>query len=166
MVSAGSITVAGMHILPVKILALLIASPVRVRPPNGWEQARLPEPIYDMGMRADGALSTPGRSVLSSSCLREVVKIVDDRILLFDPEEKDKAKAFAERGFLPPGTKRYKDKRFMFDRVFDQEARQIDVYEATAKPLLDGLLDGYNATVFAYGVRPVPDFVASFRLMS
>ncbi|KAJ7787362.1 P-loop containing nucleoside triphosphate hydrolase protein, partial [Mycena olivaceomarginata] len=56
-----------------------------------------------------------------------------------------------ERGFMPPGTKRYKDKRFMFDRVFDNQARQQDVYEATAQPLLQGLLNGYNATVFAYG---------------
>ena len=71
---------------------------------------------------------------------------------MFDPEETDRAKAFAERGFVPPGTKRYKDKRFMFDRVLGPCARQTEVYEATAKPLLDGLLDGYNATVFAYGV--------------
>lgn len=77
---------------------------------------------------------------------------MDDRILTFDPDEKDKARAFVERGFMPPGTKRYKDKRFMFDRVFDGEARQEEVYGATAKPLLNGLLDGYNATVFAYGV--------------
>lgn len=45
----------------------------------------------------------------------------------------------------------------MFDRVFNHEARQQDVYEATAQPLLKGLFDGYNATVFAYGVRfPIP----------
>jgi kinesin family member 18/19 len=83
------------------------------------------------------------------------VQIVDDRILTFDPQERDKSRAFVERGFMPPGTKRYKDKRFMFDRVFNSEARQVDVYEATAKPLLSGLLDGYNATVFAYGVCEV-----------
>ena len=82
---------------------------------------------------------------------------MDDRILTFDPDEKDKARAFVERGFLPPGTKRYKDKRFMFDKVFDGEARQEEVYAATAKPLLNGLLDGYNATVFAYGVRYLSD---------
>ena len=29
---------------------------------------------------------------------------------------------------------------------------QTDVYEGTAKPLLKNLLDGYNATIFAYGV--------------
>jgi hypothetical protein len=41
----------------------------------------------------------------------------------------------------------------MFDRVFSHEARQQDVYESTSQPLLKGLFDGYNATVFAYGVR-------------
>ncbi|KAF8631170.1 hypothetical protein AX15_002509 [Amanita polypyramis BW_CC] len=56
-----------------------------------------------------------------------------------------------ERGFLPPGTKRYKDKRFMFDRVFGHEATQQGVFESTAQPLLKGILGGYNATVFAYG---------------
>ncbi|KAJ7368028.1 kinesin-like protein [Mycena albidolilacea] len=133
MVAAGSITVA-----------------VRVRPPTAWEAARLPDPCYDTTIRGDGALST-ARAVTNTSCLRDVVQIVDDRILTFDPDEKDRSKAFMERGFMPPGTKRYKDKRFMFDRVFDNEARQQDVYEATAQPLLQGLFNGYNATVFAYG---------------
>jgi kinesin family protein 18/19 len=103
-------------------------------------------------MRGDGALSAPGK-VTSTATLRDIVQIVDDRILTFDPDEKDRAKAFMERGFLPPGTKRYKDKRFMFDKVFNHEARQEDVYQATSQPLLKGLFDGYNATVFAYGVR-------------
>ncbi|KAL1741589.1 kinesin-like protein [Schizophyllum fasciatum] len=133
MVAAGSITVA-----------------VRVRPPTSWEAQRLPEPSYDTTLRGDGALSTPGRAN-TSSMLRHIVEIIDDRILTFDPQERDPAKAFMERGFMPPGTKRYKDKRFMFDRVFDHEARQQDVYDATARPLLQGLLDGFNATVFAYG---------------
>lgn len=125
---------------------------VRVRPPSAWEAARLPDASYDFGMRGDGALSTPSNSVYNTSSLREVVKVIDDRILMFDPVEKDAGRSFVERGFVPPGTKRYKDKRFMFDRVFDAHAQQNDVYNATAKPLLDGLLDGYNATVFAYGV--------------
>ncbi|KAI0921236.1 hypothetical protein AcW2_006272 [Taiwanofungus camphoratus] len=133
MVAAGSITVA-----------------VRVRPPTAWEAARLPQPTYDTCIRGDGALSTPGRSAASSS-VRDVIQIVDDRVLTFDPDEKDPSRAFVERGFLPPGTKRYKDRRFIFDRVFDHEARQQDVYQDTAKPLLPNLLEGYNATIFAYG---------------
>ncbi|KAL0573720.1 tubulin-dependent ATPase kip3 [Marasmius crinis-equi] len=137
MVAAGSITVAGEYF--------------RVRPPTSWEAARLPEPCYDNTFRGDGALSTPGRSVANTAPLREVVQIIDDRILTFDPDEKDRAKAFVERGFIPPGTKRYKDRRFMFDKVFNGESSQQDIYEGTAKPLLQGVLDGYNATVFAYG---------------
>ncbi|KAJ7068028.1 kinesin-like protein [Mycena amicta] len=132
--STGSITVA-----------------VRVRPPSTWEAARLPEPCYDTTLRGEAALSTPRATATNTSSLREVVQIIDDRILTFDPAERDPSKAFLERGFLPPGTKRYKDKRFMFDRVFNDEANQQDVYQATAQPLLQGVLDGYNATVFAYG---------------
>lgn len=39
----------------------------------------------------------------------------------------------------------------MFDRVFDENTTQGEVYEATTRSLLDSVLDGYNATVFAYG---------------
>jgi kinesin family protein 18/19 len=44
-----------------------------------------------------------------------------------------------------------KDQVFAFDRVFDDTTSQSDVYEGTTKNLLDSVLDGYNATVFAYG---------------
>lgn len=40
---------------------------------------------------------------------------------------------------------------FAFDRVFDDNTTQSDVYEGTTRSLLDSVLDGYNATVFAYG---------------
>lgn len=35
--------------------------------------------------------------------------------------------------------------------MFDENTTQGDVYEATTRGLLDSVLDGYNATVFAYG---------------
>lgn len=41
---------------------------------------------------------------------------------------------------------------YIFDHVFRMDASQEDVFEKTAKPLLPGVLDGFNATVFAYGV--------------
>jgi kinesin family member 18/19 len=47
--------------------------------------------------------------------------------------------------------KRVKDQTFGFDRVFDENTTQGDVYEATTRGLMDSVLDGYNATVFAYG---------------
>ena len=42
--------------------------------------------------------------------------------------------------------------RYAFDRVFAKDTTQDEVFEDTAKPLLPGLFDGFNATVFAYGV--------------
>ena len=52
---------------------------------------------------------------------------------------------------MMPSGKSRKDQTFGFDRVFDENTTQGDVYEATTKNLLDSVLDGYNATVFAYG---------------
>lgn len=50
-----------------------------------------------------------------------------------------------------PTSKKTKDQVFAFDRVFDENTNQSDVYEGTTRQLLDSVLDGYNATVFAYG---------------
>lgn len=42
--------------------------------------------------------------------------------------------------------------RYIFDSVLKMEASQEEVFEKTALPLIDGVLTGFNATVFAYGV--------------
>lgn len=125
---------------------------MRIRPPNSWEATRLPEtPSFDdTSFRGEGNLSTPRKT--TGTPLTHILRVTDKRLLIFDPPDEDTARAFKERGFWPPGTKRYKDRRFLFDRVFDTDAQQVDVFEETAKPLLHGLFEGYNTTVFAYGV--------------
>lgn len=42
-------------------------------------------------------------------------------------------------------------RRWEFDLVFGEECSQEDVYNAAGRPVIDGLLDGYNGTIFAYG---------------
>ena len=42
-------------------------------------------------------------------------------------------------------------KTFTFDNVFDRNSTQTAVYNETAKPIVDSVLEGYNGTVFAYG---------------
>ena len=44
-----------------------------------------------------------------------------------------------------------KEGSYNFDHVFGTDSTQKAVYEATAKPLTEGLLAGYNCTCFAYG---------------
>ncbi|KAJ2858722.1 hypothetical protein J3B02_000103 [Coemansia erecta] len=48
-------------------------------------------------------------------------------------------------------TKYIEESRFVFDEVFDEHAENAHVYERTAKPLVDYIFTGGNATCFAYG---------------
>lgn len=40
---------------------------------------------------------------------------------------------------------------FTFDRVFNKETKQADIFDYSIKSTVDDLLEGYNGTVFAYG---------------
>ena len=44
-----------------------------------------------------------------------------------------------------------KYQQFFFDHVFDKNASQQEIYNKTTKPLLESIIEGFNATVFAYG---------------
>ena len=44
-----------------------------------------------------------------------------------------------------------KDRQFAFDKVFDSNTKQQDVFETCVKNLVLGTFLGYNATVLAYG---------------
>ncbi|XP_010734716.2 kinesin-like protein KIF6 isoform X1 [Larimichthys crocea] len=41
--------------------------------------------------------------------------------------------------------------KFRFQKVFDQAAKQEEIFENIAKPVADSVLAGYNGTIFAYG---------------
>ncbi|KAI6087815.1 kinesin-domain-containing protein [Hypoxylon rubiginosum] len=40
---------------------------------------------------------------------------------------------------------------FTFDRVFDMQCKQADIFDYSIRPTVDDILNGYNGTVFAYG---------------
>lgn len=40
---------------------------------------------------------------------------------------------------------------FFFDHVYDQHSSQKKVFDSTARDVVDSALQGYNATIFAYG---------------
>ena len=46
---------------------------------------------------------------------------------------------------------RPKEKLYSFDYVFSDNCSQLDVYMKTVRFLINYVLQGYNATVFAYG---------------
>ncbi|CAL8106522.1 unnamed protein product [Calicophoron daubneyi] len=44
-----------------------------------------------------------------------------------------------------------KDSSFTFDYVFNIHSTQEQIFQTLAKPLIDGCMNGYNATILAYG---------------
>jgi Cdc6-like AAA superfamily ATPase len=45
----------------------------------------------------------------------------------------------------------YATHSFVFDHVYDQKSTQKEVYDTTARAVVESALQGYNATIFAYG---------------
>lgn len=79
--------------------------------------------------------------------LRKCVRVDDDCSLTFDSA----TDASYLQAVPTHENKRSKELRYAFDRVFGENSTQQQVYENCVKDLLPGVLNGYNATVFAYG---------------
>ena len=47
--------------------------------------------------------------------------------------------------------KDYDKKTFNFDSLLDSKIKQEDVFNKTAKNVVDYVIKGYNGTIFAYG---------------
>ncbi|KAI6784596.1 uncharacterized protein J7T54_006641 [Emericellopsis cladophorae] len=122
---------------------------VRVRPFTIREAAQVHKNDDGTVFLGDGSLAGAPQPKLHQRGIRNVIKVVDDRCLVFDPPEDNPVHKFGRS--VVPTSKKTKDQVFAFDRVFDENTNQADVYEGTTKQLLDSVLDGYNATVFAYG---------------
>ncbi|XP_076471380.1 kinesin-like protein KIF18A [Babylonia areolata] len=99
---------------------------VRVRPPNDLERN---------GQR------------------KNVVEIMNENILVFDPKEETSPfrGRHGKRRHRDIRKRRQKDLKFAFDHVFDWTSNNMEVFDSSTRTLLDGLLGGYNCSVFAYG---------------
>ncbi|XP_017122110.1 kinesin-like protein KIF18A [Drosophila elegans] len=84
---------------------------------------------------------------------RSIIKVMDRSAILFDPDEEDDE--FFFQGAKQPYrdiTKRMNKKLTMeFDRVFDIDNSNQDLFEECTAPLVDSVLNGYNCSVFVYG---------------
>jgi len=74
-----------------------------------------------------------------------IIKILDrNLVILRDPDD-----VLENEKVL--GKNRTKEKQYAFDFAFDEGASQLEVFNSTTKFLCEGVLNGYNSTVFAYG---------------
>jgi kinesin family protein 18/19 len=76
---------------------------------------------------------------------RECIRVLDRKmVVVLDPSTgKDQNDILRQN--------RTREKKYAFDHVFEPEDNNQVVYSNTTKFLIDGILNGFNATVFAYG---------------
>lgn len=41
--------------------------------------------------------------------------------------------------------------KFNFDKIFNSDTKQVTIFESAVKPIVQGVMEGFNGTVFAYG---------------
>ena len=81
---------------------------------------------------------------------KQTVQLLDEKVIIFDPIHKN---TNPENRLARLATsKRYnKDIKYGFDRVFDMNSTQQHIFQQLCQPLLLDLMNGYHATIFAYG---------------
>lgn len=81
---------------------------------------------------------------------KNVVHVDNEREQIITVSENLEA-VLDESGQLMANPGPYTTHSFVFDHVYDQKATQREVYDTTARAVVDSALQGYNATIFAYG---------------
>ncbi|KAD2804795.1 hypothetical protein E3N88_38172 [Mikania micrantha] len=71
--------------------------------------------------------------------------------LLSDADFFDCVESQPELNKLKLKKNNWSSESYKFDEVFTESASQKRVYEAVAKPVVEGVLNGYNGTIMAYG---------------
>eukprot|EP00976_Prorocentrum_cordatum_P048283 974598-Prorocentrum_minimum.AAC.4 len=72
----------------------------------------------------------------------EVIKVLDRRFVITNIQSNPDD---------PLRGNRVREKKYAFDYVFDEHMTQEEIYNLTTRNLVDGVLEGFNATVFSYG---------------
>ncbi|XP_058826212.1 kinesin-like protein KIF19 [Topomyia yanbarensis] len=70
---------------------------------------------------------------------------------LSDGNESNCVQVLSHRSLLFDEGNRNKPKKYNYDYVFGETSSQEEVYKTTTAPLVQDVLNGYNAAVFAYG---------------
>lgn len=130
-----------------------ISVAVRVRPFTQHEQQHLVESTSDEIFLGSGSFNSNEATKRPLQGIRKIIDVVDEKMLIFDPPSSNPLIKMHTNAFpnKSNNTSRIREHRFVFDRLFDENSSQDDIFTNTTKPLLSSVLDGFNSTVFAYG---------------
>lgn len=137
--------------------------------------------VGEVSFTEDNGRKHNRRQSLAPRRIHKIVDCVDDKMIIFDPNHRNPLYKVKEsvlnsmygganmRGSIDgdmlmgsdaTASRRFKrangnsagsEIKFVFDKLFDTDATQREVYQSTTSSLLDSVLDGFNGTVFAYG---------------
>ena len=95
----------------------------------------------------------PENSREQAGAFRNVINVVDEKMLIFDPKEDEELFYFQgkKQGRRDLNKKENKDQKFAFDSVYTAGSTNMEIFEGTTKDLVDVTFNGYNCSVFAYG---------------
>nr|CAD7396082.1 unnamed protein product [Timema cristinae] len=84
---------------------------------------------------------------------REIIQVVDDSMLIFDPKSDEQSFFYqgVKQNRRDIAKKQNKELNFLFDCVFGYESTNYDIYESSTKDIIASVLEGYNCSVFVYG---------------
>eukprot|EP01083_Nonionella_stella_P187376 688351_1 len=80
-----------------------------------------------------------------------ILEVVEPSLVRFDPVQRQDSWGDGPSESLSIGARRKRNATYAFDHVFGPTSSQRAVYESTGMLVIDDVLSGYNATVFAYG---------------
>ncbi|KAI8121322.1 Kinesin-like protein KIF18A [Lucilia cuprina] len=84
---------------------------------------------------------------------RTIIKVMDQTTLLFDPDEDEDEFFFqgVKQNHRDITKKVNKKLSMEYDRVYDTDTTNMQIFEECTAPLVDSVLNGYNCSVFVYG---------------
>lgn len=75
---------------------------------------------------------------------RDIVRVIDNKeVVVLDPD--------LSKDYLDRIQNRTKEKKYCFDHAFGPTCTNVDVYKKCISSVISGVVQGLNATVFAYG---------------
>lgn len=84
---------------------------------------------------------------------RSIIRVADSNTIIFDPDEDEDEFFFhgAKQTHRDITKRVSKNLTMAFDQVFNNQARNNDIFEFSMRPLVQSVMQGYNCSAFVYG---------------
>ncbi|TYG95085.1 hypothetical protein ES288_A11G240000v1 [Gossypium darwinii] len=84
------------------------------------------------------------RPLSQRECSRDIVRVKNNKeVVVLDPD--------LSKDYLDRIQNRTKEKKYCFDHAFGPQSTNLDTYQKCISTIISGVVQGLNATVFAYG---------------